>query len=135
MRNSLAWQVLNGIGGHKAGQIVAAEHASISATAGYDGHRIQIFTKDLPYRTTRVAPMTVYPIEPMHVGALVTGRVVAVVELFVDRLLDELRSKGAHAVNLLAEADRGHLPDTIIRWTFGANDHLHAPQRDRAVGD
>lgn len=116
----LAWETLQAIGRDAAQALVQAQREGAAAQVGYDGHRIDLYSKDVPYRRSSGAPLTIFPISPSNAAALVTGRVLFVVEVFIDRLIDELRAAGFAPVNLLERAQPGSLPRAILNFPKGS---------------
>lgn len=107
---------LTSLGQDKGAAVLEAEQASAARQVGYGEHRILFNSKDLPYRTTAIAPMTILPVSPSSAAALVTNQVLFVVEVYLGRIIDELRAAGAEPINLLASTPPGKAPKTILRW-------------------
>ncbi len=116
----LSMEKLQRIGGAAAEEAIQMQRESAAAQVGYDGHRIDLYSKDLPYRRSSGAPMTIFPISPGNAAALVTGKALFVIEVFIDRLMDELRAVGVAPVNLLERAQPGSLPRAILSFPKGA---------------
>ena len=119
-----SWPVLHALGEEAAEHAIEAARARIGEAVGYDSHRVPLSSGDLPYRAVpiasiNVAPMSIYPIQPEHAAALITGRVVFVTEIFIDRIVDEIRAEGLAVENLLLDIPVGELPQTILRATLG----------------
>jgi hypothetical protein len=55
-------------------------------------------------------------IEPASAAAFATNQILFTIELYIDRLFDDLRAVGANPTNLLESAPPGKLPSGILRW-------------------
>lgn len=107
--------------GREAFEPVLTEQQRMAAElVGYDGSRVLVHSKDLPYRSIRVAPMSIYPIQPRHAAALITGLVQFTVEWYPERLVEELRKLGLRPANLLETGPGGPIPERIIEWQLGS---------------
>ena len=120
----MSWPTLHALGEEGAERAIETERRGLTAAVGYDGHRVPLFSKDLPYLTVpiatiNVAPMSIYPIQTEHAAALITGRVLFVVEIFIDRIVEELQAQGLVVENLLEGIPVGELPQTILRVRRG----------------
>ncbi len=115
-----AWPVAMRLGRDAFEPLLNAQQELAHDLIRYHGTRVLVHSKDLPYRSSRVAPMSIYPIQPKHAAALVTGLVQFTVELYPDRLVDELRQHGLEPVSLLDDGPGGPIPDLIIEWQQGS---------------
>jgi hypothetical protein len=114
-----AWRTAMLLGREEFEPLLNEQQQVAQDLVGYHGTRIVVHSKDLPFRSVRVAPMSIYPITPKHAAALLTGRVLFTVELYPDRLVDELRQPGQHPVSLLDSGPGGPIPERIIEWHDG----------------
>jgi hypothetical protein len=99
--------------------LVSAGQASARNLIGGDSDRIVIRSQDYPYRSNRVAPMTIYPISSEQASFLLTGQVSFTVELRVDALADALRAVGFSVESALPD-NEGKLPPDIFRIRRGS---------------
>jgi hypothetical protein len=112
-----SWPTMARIGQEAGERIVAREQAAASEQVGYSRHRVLFHSKDLPYLFARTAPMTIFPVSPSSAAAFATNQILFTIELYIDRLIDDLRAVGANPTNLLESAPPGKLPAGILRWT------------------
>jgi hypothetical protein len=105
------------VGRHAAEATFARERESAQAQLGPASHSILIHSYHFPYRSNRTAPFAIFPIRPEYAAMVLTGELVFVVELRIERLLQELRRVGFDARHLMpADTQSGPLPSDIIEW-------------------
>lgn len=97
---------------------LAAEQRSARDLIGGESDRIVIRSLDYPYRSNRVAPMTIFPIPSAAASLLVTGQVSFTVELRIDALANALRSVGFE-VDVALGTGAGELPPDLLHVRRG----------------
>lgn len=105
------------IGREESERILKQEQDAAAAVLGPITHRLVVHSFHFPYRSARTAPFGVFPIRPESAAMLLNGELHYIVELRVDRLVDDLEVVGFEARDLLPEEDGGGpISKDIIEW-------------------
>jgi hypothetical protein len=105
------------IGRDASERILKHEQDTAAALLGPATHRLVVHGFHFPYRSTRTAPFGVFPIRPESAAMLLTGELHFIVELRIERLVEELEAVGLEARHVLPEERAGGpIPTDIIEW-------------------
>jgi hypothetical protein len=105
------------IGRDESERILKQEQDAAAAILGPATHRLVVHSFHFPYRSSRTAPFGVFPIRPESAAMLLTGELHFIVELRIERLIDDLWAVGFEARHLLPEeGSGGPIPTNIIEW-------------------
>jgi hypothetical protein len=112
-----AWRAAALAGQERALAAQSREQVKAAASLGSGQHSIVIKSFNYPFLSRWAAPITIFPMSPNVVSLLLTGELMATVEIRVEAMVEALRAEGLDARNLL----EGHptdqpLPPRLVLW-------------------
>lgn len=114
-----SWRAAVSVGAQTAAENLALEQSKARDALGSTPRSLVIHGHHYPYRPSRAAPYSIFPIDAEHAAALITGELQVLVELDLDVIVESMRERGLRVRSLLGDHPAGPLPDAILQWTDG----------------